>query len=62
MHHPVQVIHPLLCLLLVNGPTGDLVFLIAVRHQFDHEREHAIPITVQVLSKKLNLALCQHAQ
>ena len=62
MHHPVQVIHPLLCLLLVNGPTGDLVFLIADRHLFDHEQEHAILITVQVLSKKLSHVLCQHAQ
>ena len=62
MQHLVQVIHPLLRPLLVNGPTGDLVFLIVVRHRFDHEQEHAIPITAQVLSKKLKLALCQHAQ
>ena len=61
MQHPMQVIHPRRCLLLVNGPIGDRASLIVVPHRSVPEHEHAIPSIVQEFSKKRKLAACHHA-
>ena len=62
MQHLIQLIHPRLCLLLVNGLNGDRASLIVVLLRPDPEHELAIPNTVQELSTKLSLAACQHVQ
>ena len=59
MQHLIQLIHPRLCLLLVNGLNGDRASLIVVPLRPDLEYELVIPNTAQELLKKLSLAVCQ---